>query len=202
MNSKRLYFILIGCLVVLVALVGAASYFGWKHLDNQTGRLSDLKIEASVLQDTQQSLSKAKKDIVTYSDIEQVTKTVIPQEKDQARTVREIIKIADENKIAVASIGFPASTLGNQPVAGAAATPATGTTQTQKVEGLSNVERMEIIVTSETTSPALYTDFIAFLDDLEKNRRTAQVTNINIQPDGNNRNLLSFSLVLNVYIKK
>lgn len=202
MNSKRLFYTLIGVLVAVVILIGGCVYLGWKHLDKQTSRLSDLKVEASALQDIQQSLAKAKKDIVTYADIEQVTKTVIPQEKDQARTVREIIKIADENSIAISSVGFPPSTLGSKATTGSAATPAAGTTQTQKVEGINNVERLEIVVTSDQTKPVLYSDFIAFLSALEKNRRTAQVTNINIQPLSDNRNRLSFSLTLNVYIKK
>lgn len=206
MNSKRLFYGLVGALMIAAALFSGSVYLGWKHLDKQTSKLSDLKVEASVLQDTQRSLAKAKKDIVTYSDIEQVTKTVIPQEKDQARTVREIVKIAADNNIQIASIGFPASTLGTKPVAGAgggAAATATGvTTQTQKVDGISNVERLEMIVTSESARPVLYTDFISFLSDLEKNRRTAQVSNINIQPVANNRNRLSFSITLNVYIEK
>lgn len=206
MNSKRLFYGLVGALMIAAALFAGSVYLGWKHLDKQTSKLSDLKVEASVLQDTQRSLAKAKKDIVTYSDIEQVTKTVIPQEKDQARTVREIVKIAADNNIQIASIGFPASTLGTKPVAGAgggAAATATGvTTQTQKVDGISNVERLEMIVTSESARPVLYTDFISFLSDLEKNRRTAQVSNINIQPVANNRNRLSFSITLNVYIEK
>lgn len=204
MNSKRLFYGLVGVLLVVVALFGGSVYLGWKHLDKQTSKLSDLKVEASVLQDTQRSLAKAKKDIVTYADIEQVTKTVIPQEKDQARTVREIVKIANDNNIAIASIGFPASTLGSKPATGAGPSTATPgvNTQTQKVEGINNVEKLEIIVMSESAKPALYTDFIAFLSDLEKNRRTAQVTNISIQPVSDNRNRLSFSLNLNVYIKK
>lgn len=206
MNSKRLFYGLVGVLLIVAALFAGSVYLGWKHLDKQTSKLSDLKVEASVLQDTQRSLAKAKKDIVTYSDIEQVTKTVIPQEKDQARTVREIVKIAADNNIAIASIGFPASTLGTKPAAGAggaaAATAPGVTTQTQKVDGISNVERLEMIVTSESARPALYTDFISFLSDLEKNRRTAQVSNINIQPVADNRNRLSFSITLNVYIKK
>ncbi len=206
MNSKRLFYALVASLFVVGGLLAGSVYMGWKHLDKQTGKLSDLKVEASVLQDTQRSLAKAKKDIVTYADIEQVTKTVIPQEKDQARTVREIIKIAGDHNIAISSIGFPASTLGSKPVTGAPTTPtaaATSTnTQTQKVEGINNVERLEIVVTSEQAKPALYTDFIFFLSDLEKNRRTAQVSNISIQPLSDNRNRLSFALTLNVYIKK
>jgi len=44
-------------------------------------------------------------------------------------------------------------------------------------------------------------NFIDFLDNLEQNRRTAQVSGVTITPDPQNPSLLSFSLVVNVYIK-
>ncbi len=206
MNSKRLYYILIALIVLINGSGIAAVYFGNKILAKQTTKLTDLKVEANTLEDVQRSLTKAKKDILAYSDIEKVVKTVIPQEKDQARTVREIVKIADESNIKLASISFPSSTLGNKATAGAtgapAATSTSGNTQTQKVDGISNVERLEITIASDTTKPVLYTDFISFLAKLEQNRRTSQVGNINIIPDSSKRNYLTFTMTLNVYIKK
>lgn len=204
MNSKRLFYGMIALIILINGSGVAAIYFGNKLLANQTSKLTDLKVEANTLEDVQRSLASAKKDIVTYSDIEQVVKTVIPQEKDQARTVREIIKIADESHITIASIGFPSSTLGTKATGNtpASSTASTTNTQTQKVDGISNVERLEITVTSDPTKPVLYSDFISFLSKLEQNRRTSQVSSINIQPNSENRTKLSFSMVLNVYIKK
>ena len=204
MNSRRLYFVLIALIVLVNGSGVAAVYYGNKILNKQTTKLTDLKIEANTLEDVQRSLNRAKKDIITYSDIEKVVKTVIPQEKDQARTVREIVKIADESNIRLASVSFPSSTLGNKTSAGAAApvAGATGNTQTQKVEGISNVERLEITLASDTTKPVLYSDFISFLARLEQNRRTSQVGSINIIPESGKRNYLTFTMTLNVYIKK
>ncbi len=203
MNSKKLFYVLI---VLTGAVIGAgimAIVQGDKKLSQQNSELTALKIEANSLENVQQSLILAKKDIAMYADIEQITKTVVPLEKDQARTVREIIKLAAESKISIASVTFPSSTLGTKATPGAAApTGGASATQLQKVEGINNVERLEITVTSDTTKPVLYTDLLQFLEKLEQNRRTSQVGNVNIQPDTENRNRLTFTLLLNVYIKK
>lgn len=206
MNSKRLYYVLIALIILINGSGVAAVYFGNKILAKQTTKLTDLKVQATTLEGVQSSLSNAKKDILTYSDIEKVVKTVIPQEKDQARTVREIVKIADESNITLSSISFPSSTLGNNAATAAPGTTTptstTGNTQTQKVDGISNVERLEITLASDTTKPVLYNDLITFLSKLEQNRRTSQVSSINIIPDSTKRNYLTFTMTLNVYIKK
>ena len=196
MNSRKFFYVLIAILVLVAGGGVAALVYGKKILDTQNTKLTELKIEASTLEDVQRSLVTAKKDIESYADIEQISKTVVPQEKDQARTVREIVKLAEESNIEIASISFPTSSLGTK------TTGTTTNTQTQKVDGINNVERLEITVSSNTSSPVLYSDFIGFLQKLEQNRRTSQVSNINIQPVADNRNQLTFSLVLNVYIKK
>lgn len=207
MNSKRLFYVLVAILVIVNGSGVAAVILGNKYLDKQNAKLTKLKVEADTLDVVQRSLVRAKKDIDNYSDLAKVVATVVPQEKDQARTVREIVKIADESGISIASINFPTSTLGSktttQGAAGTSQTSQTGTiTQTQKVEGINNVERLEITVTSDSRKPVTYTSFLSFLRALEKNRRTAQVGNITINPDSDNPNLVRFSLVLNVYIKK
>lgn len=178
-------------------------YFGIKLLDNENTNLSRAKTEASELERVQASLKTAKKDIETYSPIEQIAKSVVPQEKDQARTIREIVKLAEENNIAISSINFPSSNLGSKSAPGNQSTNKQqgSLTQTQKVPGINNVERLEVTVSSDSSKPARYRDFIAFLESLEQNRRTSQVSSINIQPQANGT-LVTFSLVINVYIKK
>lgn len=201
MNSRKFFYILVA-IVALINIGGiAAVVYGKKVLNTQSDKLTELKVESGTLEDVQRSLVTAKKDIEQYADIEKISKAVVPQEKDQARTVREIIKLAEESSIKIASVSFPTSSLGAK-AAGGAPTPTTTTTQTQKVDGINGVERLEVTVSSNTSNPVRYTDFLAFLQKLEQNRRTSQVSNINIQPVADDRTLLTFSLVLNVYIKK
>jgi hypothetical protein len=208
MNSKRLFILLVSILFLVNASGIALLVMGNKYLDKQNSKLTELKVESDTLDVVQRSLIRAKKDVETYTDLANVVAAVVPQEKDQARTVREIVKIASESGISITSINFPNSTLGTaatatntggQPSA-TAATSGTTNTQTQKVTGINNVERLEITVQSGTAVP--FKNFILFLQKLEQNRRTAQVSNVSINPNTENPNYVQFSLVLNVYIKK
>ena len=201
MNSKRLFFVLLAVLIGINAGGVALLVFGNKLLDKQNSKLTALKVEANTLDTVQQSLVKAKKDVEKYKDLAQVVETVVPQEKDQARTIRELVQIANESGVSIDSINFPSSTLGsgNKP-GGSAPVSTTTNTQTQKVEGINNVERLEITITS--SKQVTYANFILFLQKLEQNRRTAQVSSITVTPSALDKSRVNFSLVLNVYIKK
>lgn len=202
MTAKRLFFGLLTAIGISLILVILTVSYGNQMLHKQNKRLAESKVQLANLDRVQSSLVTAKRDIEQYSLIEQIAKTVVPQEKDQAKTVREIVKIADESNISIASIGFATSTLGN--TKGKTSNAATGTTitQTEKVEGLTAVERLPITVTSDSTKPVSYRNFLSFLERLEQNRRTSQVADVNIQPSTENRNFINFSLKINVYIKK
>jgi hypothetical protein len=60
---------------------------------------------------------------------------------------------------------------------------------------------MEITVASDDNHPVPYTSVIDFLTRLEQNRRTAQVSTINVQPDAKRKDLVTFNVVVIVYIK-
>jgi hypothetical protein len=211
MNSKRVFFILSGLIVFLFAgLVGAT--FGVNSLLSKRGNeLVTTKASNSALGQEQVSLVKAKKDIKKYSDLEKIVHSVVPEDKDQAEAVRELVKIADTYNVTLSSISFPASTLGSGPNGTAA--PSTSTTassgnsktsalsQLTQVKNIPGVYLLEITVKGDSTHPVRYDKFVSFLQALENNRRTAQVSSISITPDIQDRNYLSFSLILNTYIK-
>lgn len=212
MNSKRLYFALIGSLVLLfVALVGGTVQVN-KYLSKQASDLTALKARSMALSQEQTSLAKAKKDIKQYTDLNKVTRTIVPEDKSQAEAVREIVNVADANKVTLGTISFPSSTLGA--AAGKASSSAAATTtpvisnpatdklsQLKPVLGIVGVYQLSINVDSDTNSPVTYDQFIGFLSGLEHNRRTAQVNTISIEPKKGNTSLLDFKLSLNEYIK-
>lgn len=210
MNAKRIYFIMIGVVVLLgLANIGAV-FAGNQILKSRSQKLAVLKLDNSVLDEQQNSLTQAKKDIETYSDLEKIAKAVVPQDKDQAAAVREIVKIAADNGIKLASISFAASTLG-QPTPRPAATtdgttpttpkPTTTITQVQPVDGIPGVYTLQINIQQDTTSPIVYSKFISFLSALEQNRRTSQVSSVTVTPNTQDRTKLTFSLAVNAYIK-
>jgi hypothetical protein len=210
MKSKQVFYGMIGLVVIMFGLVVATVVFGDSFLRKQSDRLVELKLENEVIETQATSLLQAKKDIEKYSELESIANQIVPQDKDQARATREIVSIAEQAGVKIASIAFPDSTLGQAPKKDPKATtsttttpPTTTTTETQvkKVDGIPNLYQLEITVTSDTSSPTSYSRLIDFLSRLEQNRRTAQVSTISIQPLATNRSLLNFTLTVTVYIK-
>lgn len=202
MNSKKLFYGLIGLVAVVVGLGIAAVIFGDKYLQKNSEQLISLKSENAIMQKQQENLVQAKRDVEKYAELNKIAKTIVPQEKDQARTVRELIKIANESGIGIATISFPSSTLGA--AAPSSTSGSTGTakaaSQLKAVDGISGLYQMEINVQSDTT-PIPYSKMLTFLSKLEQNRRTAQVTSLTVQPGTTDRSKVSFTLTLNAYIK-
>lgn len=212
MNSKRVFQIMLSCLLLSGVLTIGGVVFANRLLQRSAERLHDLKLENHVIEDQQLSLIRAKQDIEKYSGLQRIAEAVVPQEKDQARAVREITSFAQANGITIANISFPTSELG-QATAAPAAPPADGSTapaaptappltQVAPVKGIPGVFQLEIAVQSDDERPVTFGQLTGFLERLEHNRRTAHVSNISIrQPIQQDRSKLAFTLTVNVYIK-
>ncbi len=207
MTAKRFYFVMLGVVSLLGLSVLISAYFGNKLMQSQSRKLVSLKLDSRVGDEQQVSLLQAKKDITKYSDLELEAKAIVPQDKDQAQAVREIVKIASASDIKLGAINFPSSNLGQGVLPTAPGTPgaskikAPPVTQVQPVQGIPGVYFMQINIQSDTNAQISYNSLINFLGRLEQNRRTAQVAGVTITPDKLNPDKLTFSLIVNVYIK-
>ena len=212
MTSKHTNYIATGILIVMGLLSVYSIIWANQTLGKKSAKLVNLRLENELAENQQTSLVQTNKNIDTYIELEKIAKAVVPQDKDQAQTVREIVKIASESGITLSSISFPASTLGQAaPKPTTEAGETTGTSQTQTstapvtqvkpVQGITGVYVMEIIVQQEQAKPITYNQLIDFLKRLENNRRTAQVSGVTVQPNPSNRSKLSFTLTVNAYIK-
>ncbi len=200
MTSKKLFLGLIGLLAVLCL----GLLMSVRVADGMLGRKSDslvkLKAENQALAEQQTQLSKDKRDIAKYAELNKIAKTVVPQDKDQARAVREIVNLAEQSGIPkLSSIAFAPSTLGGPAGSTQKATPRF--TQVTPVKGIPGVFNLQLTITQSTTDLVPYTNFIIFLSKLEQNRRTAQVSSITIQPDQKTPDKIAFTLVINEFIK-
>lgn len=209
MTSKKLYFVLIGLIVLLGAGTIGGAYAADQLLQQRSTVLVNQKATSTGLESQQQQLIKNKKDIVTYHDLNTIAKTIVPQDKDQAQAVLEIVQLAQQSNITrLSSITFPTSTLGTKSVTSstvgsAAPAPAANgnLTQLTPVKGIDGVYDLQITVQQADTSAIPYATFISFLQKLEQNRRTAQVSNISVTPNTKNPNLVAFTLIIDEYIK-
>lgn len=198
---------MIGVTILLGLGIFGAAYLGNSLLQKQANKLVGLKLDSKVAVEQESSLAQAKKDIAKYSELESEAKVIVPQDKDQAEAVKEIVKIASGSGIKLGSISFPTSTLGQKATKSSGSSKSSSSTakvpftQVEKVTDIPGLYSMSITVQSSKDMPVTYNDLINFLNRLEQNRRTAQVTGVTITPDSKNPNNLSFSLIINLYIK-
>lgn len=201
-NSKQAFFALLGLAIILVIATIGLTYTGLGMLHKKGDNLTKLKEKQEVLQNRQDALVSAERDIKDYSELEKISKAIVPQEKDQARTVREILAIAAQSGVPLETVQLPASTLGAKKSTSSKNTSSDpDKTQLLAVPGTKGLYTMEITIQSASKQPVPYSRILTFLEKLEQNRRTAHVTNISIQPEKENRNLMTFTVMLNVYIK-
>lgn len=197
MDAKKLTYLLIAAVILLSATLVSSGLLANKVLTAKSAELSKLKAESQVTSDLQATIKKDKADIAKYSELNAIAKSVVPQDKDQAQTVSEIVKLANESGITkLSSITFPASSLGST-----TSKSSNNLTQMTAVKGISGVYILPITVTQESSNTISYSKFITFLQKLENNRRTSQVAAINLQPDPTNPKDVSFTLTVNEYIK-
>jgi len=212
LGSKKYFYIVCGIFAVMILLIIAGTFGGTLLLQKQADKLTRLKVENRALSSQQAALIQAQKDIERYSELEKVAASVVPQDKDQAKTIREIVAIAGANNVQIKSIDFEASTLGTSATAqavpggsGSTAVPApagkqAATSQLKTVTGINGVSTLELKV--QSGGAVSYQNFLKFLEGLEKNRRTAHVSLINLTPNPKNGALLDdFKLTLDAYVK-
>lgn len=200
-KARQLYYILIGTIVLLCLGLFGVAYSTDTILGAQATKLSALKAESDALQTQESTLVKNKKDLEKYKDLNAIAQTIVPQDKDQAQAVREIVNIAAQSGISkLSSITFPSSALGS-----ATRSPGAGSnpnlTQLTPVKGLTGVYELQITIVQDSSNRVPYSKFTTFLEKLEQNRRTAQVNAITVQPDTQNPDSVAFTLVVNEYIK-
>lgn len=211
MNAQKVYFGLIAILVLLIGGIGTILYFGNNLLQSRANKLVEAKLDSSVSEELERSYIKASKDLETYKNLGETLALILPKDKDQARAVRELYKIADETNISIDSIRFPNSTLGQKIAAAPAAsgstatptTPATSTiTQAKPVDGIQGVQGIDIDISaigrSGNTIP--YDNMIRFLQGVELNRRSMQVKRMTVSPS-ETRSGVTFTATLTIFIK-
>lgn len=210
MTSKKIYYFMLAVVGVLFITAVAIFILGNSSLKQSSKKLIDLKLQNKLLEEQQTALIRAKKDIAQYADLEKVAKTVVPQDKDQARAVREIISIAQQSNIGISGISFPSSSLGSKTASGGSASSTSSAaksplSQAKPVDGIPGIYSLEMTITPDTTNgpPISYYQFLGFLRRLENNRRTAQVSQIKIDPLSTDRRnpYISFVLTINIFVK-
>lgn len=208
MNSKRAFYLLVaGVALGVIGLFGVgigANYI----LTKQATKLATSKADNEAAQKLQEKLRKDKQDLIKYKDLNEAARAIVPQDKSQAQTVREIVRLAEESGISkLSSVTFPASDLGTKKTTGDSTAPSAAAGRTNKVtqatpvKDIPGVYLLPITITQDATAAVSYSTFTTFLKKLEQNRRTAQIYSVAVTPDAKGTDGVSFTIIINEYIK-
>lgn len=229
MTPKRFHLLMIGLIFLVGIMFFGVAYWSNNILISKSNSLVNLKATYNGLTQEQIGLIQDKKDIQKYQQLYNISRSIVPENKDQVQAVRQIVNLAAQNNIVLASITFPSSDLGNTLGTGVVpsstqakpVTPSTSTSKTPSspvtpsptsstslsqlspVANIPGVYEMPITVQSSTNKgqQATYPELIGFLTALENNRLTALVSSINISPIQNSNQYFAFTLNINIYIK-
>lgn len=200
---------LLAIAVLLTIATFGVLYFANTFLKKSSTKLNQLKIENASIEENERIYTKAKNDLIKYQDLKSAVEDALPKEKDQAKALKELIQISNDTNIKIEKIEFTDSTLGDKIKATSApsTTPGNGTkpatpnpiTQSKPIPGISGVMGIEMKVTvagANDKTPLNYDNFISFLDKVSYNRRSMQITNLNIQPG-----LKTAEITINIFVK-
>lgn len=206
MTSKKLFYVMSAVMLLLVAGLFGGAYEANNFLQKNAKAVVEAKTRSSVISTQQEELIKAKKDVATYQQLGNTARSIVPQDKDQAQTVRQITKLAADNGISIKSVTFPGSTLGGSTGAAASKSAVSNPALSQlaPATGISGVYTLQLIIASDDgkTAAVPFVSFLNFLQGLENNRRTALVSGITITPSATSGgSAITFTLTLDEYVK-
>lgn len=212
MSAKQTFYAMCAAVLLLGASLIGGAYGTQVLLKKESDKMVGLKAQVTTLTDEQTSLKIAKKQVAADTDLYNISKVIVPQNKDQAQAVRQIVNLAAANNVSLDSINFPASNLGtgtrpgaiaSAPTSGGSATTGSHPSLSQliAVPKVPGVYSLQLTINSSPNQPATFDELIGFLSALEQNRQTAQVSSLDIQPNSANHRLFSFTIVLNIFIK-
>lgn len=184
-------------------------------LSAKSQKLVDMKQESKIADAQLASLAQSKKEVEKYAYFNSVAKTVLPSDKNQAQAVLDIFQIANESGISLQSITFPASSLGSKPASSSTNDAATASSQSavsqaKPVEGINGLYSLELTITPQSglgvadSLKPTYPKLIDFLGRIENNRRTAQISQVNIQPQTTASGpspFINFTMTINIFMK-
>lgn len=206
LNSKKLHTILIISILLVMGGSVALTFYALSVMKSKSDKLISTKLETTEINASRELELKHRADLIkNKSNIEMLQK-IVPKTKDQALAVAELLNIANDNDLNIGSMTFPASELG----AATKNSANTSVTQTKPVEGISGILGIEMTISqlnrkgASAGSGVSYTQLINTLQSIEKNRRTMQIKNIQIQPVIKLNTVVGYSptITINLFVKQ
>lgn len=190
LSAKKFFYVMITALILSVAGIVGAYYWGDSQLQSKATTISDLLADRDISQEKIIKLQKAKQDAAGIDNINQLLDTLLPPSKEQEKLIADVIYTA------TAEAGIPFGQVSSFSFSGSSEPDnLSGTTVSKDNPGV-----YEYPFTLQINDVS-YTTLLKLLQEIETNGRIVQVANIQISPDASDPSVLSVSLNMKAYLK-
>lgn len=195
MTAKKMYYIMLGSLIIVVLLLGLTMYFGLSVMKKESQKIINAKLNIAKAQKTESIYSSNKDLYISNKDLANKIDDFLPSDKEQDLIVAQLNSFATQSQLIISSISFPSSTLdpnSKQKVK-------SDISQATPVPGLKGVYEIPTIVTvSNTTEESIKTDnLLTLLEQIESSPRNMRITSISYDSGSN-----EIQLNISIFVKK
>ena len=184
MKPNIMFYILLGCIGVVVIAGSAGYYLSHLRLQEKIDRVETLKADVTLAHERVDNLQRLHQSYTDIRSIEKKMLRMLPPEKKQAQAAAKIYAMIES--VGLKSQGLNFETTQGQPNA---------KTQTTS----SDVEGVRVMPVNFTVTGS-YRQLQSFLRQVEQQERLMQVTSLNIQRSGEGK-ALSFDIQLEVFLE-
>ncbi len=191
MTPRLLNKLLKVALALLIIAAIAILYLGDKQVVTVANETARLKAQVQVNEKQLSTYQKTKVKVDSLSYVNDLANKVLPAEKEQSAIVAEISQFALRSSLGIEQIAF-------------VEVPKTAAGTSKSKSKVAIPKGVEVVpITVQFNSGSKYQNILDFLESVENNRRKMQVTNINLKPDPNDRQLLNqVTVSMNLYAKQ
>lgn len=187
MKPKRLYFVMLVVLVVMLAGLGVGIFYANKLLISKTTTLTDTLVKATLASDHADDLAVLKSQYLALQPKFAKLELSLPRAKKQSEIILQIQRLADQNGVTIDSTSFTGAAGSGLP-----------TTTSQTIPA-GDAIALPISFSAKST----YTNFLNFLKSIELLNRYSNVTSITVTSstgtDG--KPATSYTVNMSAYIK-
>lgn len=186
MSAKRLHFIMLGLMALIIIGGSVGFYFANSKLKILVSQITEKKEDIEVANAKLEQIAKLKKELQDIESIKPDIDTALPKGKSQEEIVAQIVTIATRSGLPVQEIAFEeTSGLPSE------------TSQTKTSVASVNVSAVPVTIRYGSMP---YTQLKAFLADLFNIRRNANVTELKIQRE--NSGNVNGEIVIELHFEK
>lgn len=187
-STKRTFYALLAINVILVGCIVGVYFFATKYAKQKSTEIAVLKADIETNDQKLTSYKELESSLSKSKELEQIAKEVLPQDKNQSVALNEIEEFAKNAGINIKQITFN--------------TPSGKATSGPTLTSPSSLKGVSVLSVGVKADKMQYEQLLAFLKEVESNRRRMQVTSISLAPSTTSLGTLERAdLSIDVYLK-